>query len=125
MCAAGGAAPKQATTNYGASSAGQASAISQEERQWYIDNGFGDPNAVVGQMNPVNSPRFSSGGSPGSYKGVSAEARYLYNQRQPANVAPVAAPVAAPVGGTSGMAATPPTMTRWAGKALTINPASM
>ena len=128
MCSGGGGgggklgqSPK-ASTGYGASSADQASVIAQDERQWYIDNGFGDPNAVVGQMNPVNSPRYSSGGSPGSYKGVSAEARYLYTQRQPAKAAP-AAP--APVGGTSGVAATPPSITRWAGKALTINPVSM
>ena len=111
--------PSQNSSNYGYGSADKASVVSSEERQWYIDQGFGDPMSVAGQR-ASTSGRFASPGSPGYYQGVSAEARYLYKQRQPTKVAP--APIATPAGGTSGVTATPPSITRWAGNALTINP---
>ena len=102
--------------NYGYGSAGQASTMAKEERQWYIDQGFGDPTSVVGQR-ASTSGRFASPGSPGYYQGVSPEARYLYTQSSiPKTVyLEQRAPSAAKSLGV-------PANTRWAGKSLTINP---
>lgn len=122
MCAGsgGGLNPKN---NYGFASADQASPIAQDERQWYIDQGFGDPNEVIGKR--AAQPRMFSGrneipavqASAGSYRGVSPEARYLYRQSSiPKTVYPQErAPSAASSLGV-------PANTRYAGKSLTINP---
>ena len=69
----------QLSKNYGYGAVGQAPAMAKEERQWYIDQGFGDPTKVVGQR-ASTSGKFASPGSPGFYQGVSPEARYLYTQ---------------------------------------------
>ena len=93
--------------------------IEQEERQWYIDQGFGDPNEASGSMfmgrafTPAGRARTSA------YRGVSPEARYLYRQ----SLAPKPAPAPAPAAPTAALAV-PAATTRWAGKALTINPMS-
>jgi hypothetical protein len=114
------------SNNYGYGSAGNDSPFANEERQWYIDQGFGDPNEVVGKRGP--SGGYTTGrtynrptpGTPGYYKGVSPEARYLYRQ----SLAPKPAPAPAPAAPTAALAV-PTATTRWAGKALTINPVSM
>jgi hypothetical protein len=105
------------STNYGYGAVGQAPAMAKEERQWYIDQGFGDPTKVVGQRNPSASSRFRSAGSPGYYQGVSPEARYLYTQSSIPKT--VYLEQRAPSAATSlGV----PANTRYAGKSLTINP---
>jgi hypothetical protein len=124
MCGGGGGM-STGNRNYGFASANAPSPVAQEERQWYIDQGFGDPNEVVGRgdaMSALISRRnqaLASVGAIGSYKGVSPEARYLYQQSRAPKPAPAPAP--APVAAL----AVPPATTRWAGKALTINPVSM
>lgn len=113
----------QYSSNYGYASAKAPSSIAEEERQWYISQGFGDPNEVVG-----NYPAFPGGtlgrtytrpreAAPGYYKGVSPEARYLYTQSSiPKTVyLEQRAPSA-----TSSLGV--PANTRWAGNSLTINP---
>ena len=112
-----GQAQAPATKNYGYGAVGQAPAMAKEERQWYIDNGFGDPTKVVGQRSAVNSPRFSSAANPGYYQGVTPEARYLYTQSSIPKT--VYLQERAPSAATSlGV----PANTRYAGKSLTINP---
>jgi hypothetical protein len=85
--------------NYGSLAVGGKSPISDGERQWYIANGFGDPNQVGGRTQgvqvgkgylplPSGSTRYNgrvalpgpitSVPGTGYYQGVSAEARYLY-----------------------------------------------
>lgn len=115
--------------NYGFAPAGALSPVAEDERKWYMDQGFGDPNEVIGARGA--QPRMMSGrnqmpavaASAGKYKGVSPEARYLYQQSLVPKPKPVAAP-AAPAAGTSATLAVPPASTRYAGKALTINPMS-
>lgn len=117
--------PPSYSNNYGYGSAGNDSPFAKEERQWYIDQGFGDPSEVVGKRGP--SGGFTAGrtyyrptpGTPGYYKGVSREARYLYTQSSiPKTVyLQERAPSAASSLGV-------PASTRWAGNALTINPVS-
>lgn len=124
MCA--GSMGAQTKNNYGAVTADQASPVAQDERQWYIDQGFGDPNEVLGKRGA--RPRMVSGRNEmparaafaGSYRGVSPEARYLYRQ----SLAPKPAPAAAAAPAVPTLAV-PPATTRWAGNALTINPTSM
>jgi hypothetical protein len=117
--------PSSYSKNYGYGSAGNDSPFANEERQWYIDQGFGDPSEVVGKRGPsvgrqvgrtYNRP---TPGTPGYYKGVSREARYLYTQSSiPKTVyLQERAPSAASSLGV-------PASTRWAGNALTINPVS-
>lgn len=126
MCAGIGGTQSQTKNNYGAVTADQASPVAQDERQWYIDQGFGDPNEVIGKRGAM--PRMVSGRNEmparaafaGSYRGVSPEARYLYRQ----SLAPKPAPVAAAAPAVPTLAV-PPAATRWAGNALTINPTSM
>ena len=63
---------------YGFGSTAAPSSVSEQERQWYIDNKFGDPYEVDKQskmIHPWMPPATSS-----NYKGVSNEARYLYQQ---------------------------------------------
>ena len=117
--------PSSYSKNYGYGSAGNDSSFAKEERQWYIDQGFGDPSEVVGKRGPsagVVAGRTyykPTPGSPGYYKGVSREARYLYTQSSiPKTVyLQERAPSAASSLGV-------PASTRWAGNALTINPVS-
>jgi hypothetical protein len=125
MCAGGIAGQQMAKGNYGFTSAEGPSPIAQDERQWYIDQGFGDPNEVIGARR--GSARYVSGRNQmpavnpyaGSYRGVSPEARYLYKQSLVPKPAPAAAqPAPVPT------LAVPPATTRWAGNALTINPMS-
>lgn len=126
----GGGGFNNARKNYGFTSAETPSPVAEDERQWYISQGFGDPNEVIGKRGA--QPRMMSGrnlmpeiqASAGSYRGVSPEARYLYRQSLVPKPAPAAAPVA-PAAGTSATLAVPPASTRYAGNALTINPASM
>ena len=116
--------------NYGFAPAGAPSPVAEDERKWYMDQGFGDPNEVIGR-NKAQLETFSGRtrmapipASAGKYKGVSPEARYLYQQSLAPKPAPVVAPVAAPAAGVSATLAVPPGSTRYAGKALTINPVS-
>lgn len=101
---------------YGFGSTAAPSSVSQQERQWYIDNKFGDPYEVDKQskmFHPWMPPAVSS-----NYKGVSNEARYLYQQSSapPKTVyLQERAPSAASALGV-------PANTRYAGKSLTINP---
>jgi hypothetical protein len=116
MCA-GSALRPAPTPTYGGGSAAQPSSIAKEERQWYIDNGFGDPLRVVGKTDPISSSRFNSAGSPGRYVGVDPTARYLYTQSSIPKT--VYLQERAPSAATSlGV----PANTRYAGKSLTINP---
>jgi hypothetical protein len=125
MCAGGIAGPQMAKGNYGFAPAGAPSPIAQDERQWYIDQGFGDPSEVIGARKA--GPAYVSGknfmgatkASAGSYRGVSPEARYLYKQ----SLVPKAAPAAAQPAPVPTLAV-PPANTRYAGNALTINPMS-
>ena len=117
--------PSSYSKNYGYGSAGNDSPFAKEERQWYIDQGFGDPSEVVGKRGPsaggvAGRTYFKpTPGTPGYYKGVSREARYLYTQSSiPKTVyLQERAPSAASSLGV-------PASTRWAGNALTINPVS-
>ena len=126
----GGGAFNNPRNNYDSAPAGTTSPVSEDERKWYMDQGFGDPNEVIGKRQA--QPKTFSGrnqmpavqASAGSYRGVSAEARYLYQQSLAPKPAPVVAPVAAPAAGVSATLAVPPASTRYAGKALTINPVS-
>lgn len=110
--------------NYGRTPAGAPSPVAEDERKWYIDQGFGDPNEVIGARRA--QPKMFSGrnqmpavaASAGKYKGVSPEARYLYQQ----SLAPKPAPAPAPT--PTAALAVPTATTRWAGNALTINPMS-
>ena len=118
-----------AGNDYDSAPARATSPVSEDERKWYIDQGFGDPNEMIGRRRA--QPRMfgrnqipAVQASAGSYKGVSAEARYLYQQSLAPKPAPVVAPVAAPAAGVSATLAVPPASTRYAGKALTINPVS-
>ena len=113
----------QYSKNYGYGSASGPSSIAKEERQWYIDQGFGDPNEVI--KNRAVEPRLKLGQSlasqltpsAGSYRGVSPEARYLYTQSSIPKT--VYLQERAPSAATSlGV----PANTRYAGKSLTINP---
>jgi hypothetical protein len=103
------------STNYGYGAVGQAPAMANEERQWYMDQGFGDPTKVVGKREGGGKYRIP--GSAGYYQGVSPEARYLYTQSSiPKTVyLEQRAPSAASSLGV-------PANTRYAGKSLTINP---
>jgi len=127
MCSGGITNPRN--SSYGSAPAGAPSPIAEDERKWYMDQGFGDPNEVYGARQA--QPRMLYGknqmpavqASAGSYRGVSPEARYLYQQSRAPKPAPVAAPTAGAAGASSTLAV-PPTSTRYAGKALTINPMS-
>ena len=115
----------QTKNNYGAVTADQASPIAQDERQWYMDQGFGDPSEVLGKRRGQGQVTAGRNVMParaafaGSYRGVSPEARYLYTQSSiPKTVyLQERAPSAASSLGV-------PASTRWAGNALTINPVS-
>jgi hypothetical protein len=98
--------------------AGAPPLIEQEERQWYIDQGFGDPSEASGPMFMGRSFTPAGKAPAPAYRGVSPEARYLYKQSR----APKSAPVPAPA--PTAALAVPTATTRWAGKALTINPVS-
>jgi hypothetical protein len=113
-----GQAQAPATKNYGYGAVGQAQAMAGEERQWYIDQGFGDPNAVIGSRPARNLGRFgNTPANAGYYQGVSPEARYLYTQSSMPKT--VYLQERAPSAATSlGV----PANTRYAGKSLTINP---
>ena len=50
----------QLSKNYGYGAVGQAPAMAKEERQWYIDQGFGDPNAVTGSRPARDLGRFGN-----------------------------------------------------------------
>lgn len=110
--------------NYGFAPAGAPSPVAEDERKWYMDQGFGDPNEVIGARRA--GPAYVSGknymgatkANAGKYKGVSPEARYLYQQ----SLAPKPAPAPAPT--PTAALAVPTATTRWAGNALTINPMS-
>lgn len=112
----------QYADNYGYGSASKPSTIAQEERQWYIDNKFGDPTKIVGQYSG-DTGKFASIARPsaGFYKGVSPEAHYLYTQSSiPKTVyKEERAPGALPAGAARTVASTPAN-TRWAGNALSI-----
>jgi len=114
----GGQAPAPASKNYGYGAVGKAPVMAKEERQWYIDQGFGDPNAVTGSSPAKNLGRFGSmPANAGYYQGVSPEARYLYTQSSIPKT--VYLQERAPSAATSlGV----PANTRYAGKSLTINP---
>lgn len=103
----------QYSKNYGYGAVGQAPVMAKEERQWYIDQGFGDPTKVVGQTPNTRLSRASAG----FYQGVTPEARYLYTQSSiPKTVyLQERAPSATKSLGV-------PANTRYAGKSLTINP---
>ena len=121
MCAGSFLKPEtKFSSNYGYGSADQASTMANEERQWYMDQGFGDPNKVVGQREGGGGRgKFGllSKPSAGYYQGVSPEARYLYTQSSIPKT--VYLQERAPSAATSlGV----PTNTRYAGKSLTINP---
>lgn len=122
----GGGGFGNARKNYGFTSAEAPSPVAEDERQWYIDQGFGDPNEVIGKRGAMPSMMSGKNQMParaafaGSYRGVSPEARYLYRQ----SLAPKPAPVAAAAPAVPTLAV-PPATTRWAGNALTINPTSM
>jgi hypothetical protein len=117
--------PSSYSNNYGYGSAGNDSPFAKEERQWYIDQGFGDPSEVVGKrpaqrlVTAGRSQLPARAAFAGSYRGVSPEARYLYTQSSiPKTVyLQERAPSAASSLGV-------PASTRWAGNALTINPVS-
>ena len=98
--------------------AGAPPPIEQEERQWYIDQGFGDPSEASGPMF-MNRAFTPAGEAPrtSTYRGVSPEARYLYKQSRAPKTAPAPAPAVQAL-------AVPPASTRYACKALTINPMS-
>ena len=103
----------QYSKNYGYGAVGQAPVMAKEERQWYIDQGFGDPTKVVGQTANSRLSRASAG----YYQGVTPEARYLYTQSSIPKT--VYLQERAPSAATSlGV----PANTRYAGKSLTINP---
>jgi len=135
MCGGGGSMGMQGVRtlrdNFDSALAGATSPVAEDERKWYMDQGFGDPNEVIGKREAQYQYRMMSGrsqmpavaASAGKYKGVSPEARYLYQQSRAPKPAPVAAPTAA-AAGASGTLAVPPTSTRYAGNALTINPMS-
>jgi hypothetical protein len=114
----GGQAPAPASKNYGYGAVGKAPVMAKEERQWYIDQGFGDPNAVTGSSPAKNLGRFGNmPANAGYYQGVSPEARYLYTQSSIPKT--VYLQERAPSAATSlGV----PANTRYAGKSLTINP---
>ena len=111
------APPSSSYSNrYGFGSAASPSSISEQERQWYIDNKFGDPYEVDKQskmIHPWMAPLTSS-----NYKGVSNEARYLYQQSSVPKT--VYLQERAPSAAASSLGV--PANTRWAGKSLTINP---
>ena len=82
--------PSSYASNYGY---GKGSSFDPEERQWYIDNGFGDPTQQVASGESVFTGQYRAGrggargGTPIRSKvfepvmynrGVSPEARYLY-----------------------------------------------
>jgi hypothetical protein len=102
---------------YGFGSTAAPSSVSEQERQWYIDNKFGDPYEVDKQskmIHPWMPPATSS-----NYKGVSNEARYLYQQSS-APSKTVYLQERAPSSAASALGV--PANTRFAGKSLTINP---
>jgi hypothetical protein len=106
----------QYSKNYGYGAVGQAPAMAKEERQWYIDQGFGDPTKVVTQRSGLYGGKVK-GTSTDYYQGVTPEARYLYTQSSIPKT--VYLQERAPSAATSlGV----PANTRYAGKALTINP---
>ena len=111
------APPSSSYSNrYGFGSTAAPSSVSQQERQWYIDNKFGDPYEVDKQskmFHPWMPPVTSS-----NYKGVSNEARYLYQQSSVPKT--VYLQERAPSYGRSSLGV--PANTRYAGKSLTINP---
>lgn len=139
-------AGKPYSGNYGYEATSEAPTISAEERQWYQDNGYGDPMAVVKVAKPntgvpLGGKNAEGGGSPlarvrtkndykSFYQGVKPQARDLYQQSLASKSASKSASAAASTAastaaaGTSAMLATPPSNTRYAGKALTINPMS-
>jgi hypothetical protein len=104
------------SSRYGFGSTASPSSISEQERQWYIDNKFGDPYEVDKQsrmIHPWIPPATSS-----NYKGVSNEARYLYQQSSVPKT--VYLQERAPSSAASALGV--PANTRFAGKSLTINP---
>jgi len=101
---------------YGFGSTAAPSSVSEQERQWYIDNKFGDPYEVDKQskmIHPWMPPATSS-----NYKGVSNEARYLYQQSS----VPKTVYLQERAPSTAASALGVPANTRFAGKSLTINP---
>jgi hypothetical protein len=112
----------QYSGNYGFGSATGPSSISQQERQWYMDNNLGDPYAVEKPKTPYSPFLVGLPGgqdyTSGNYRGVDPTARYLYQQ----SLAPktVYLQERAPSAAASSLGV--PANTRWAGKSLTINP---
>jgi hypothetical protein len=114
----GASQTSQYSKNYGYGAVGQAPAMAKEERQWYMDQGFGDPSAVIGSTPARDLGKFGNKpANAGYYQGVTPEARYLYTQSSIPKT--VYLEQRAPLAATSlGV----PANTRYAGKALTINP---
>lgn len=111
----------QYSGNYGFGSAAESSAIPEQERQWYVSNKFGDPYEVdkpQETLNPLGMALSGRKESAGSYKGVTPEARYLYQQSSIPKT--VYLQERAPSRASSALGV--PANTRWAGKSLTINP---
>ena len=115
--------------NYGYEVASETSTISPEERQWYQDNGYGDPMATVEVAQPgTGRQMFGVGGALAGrartkddyktfYRGISTDGRDKYQRSLALKPAPAPAPATT-------VLSTPPASTRYAGKALTINPMS-
>jgi len=108
--------------NYGFGSATGPSSVSQQERQWYMDNNLGDPYAVEKPNTPyapflVGLPGGKDYTS-GNYRGVDPTARYLYQQSSVPKT--VYLQERAPSTAASSLGV--PANTRFAGKSLTINP---
>ena len=108
--------------NYGFGSATGPSSISQQERQWYMDNNLGDPYAVEKPNSPAGPIlRGLPGGNEfvaGNYRGVNPTARYLYQQSS----VPKTVYLQERAPSTAASALGVPANTRYAGKSLTINP---
>jgi hypothetical protein len=75
-------------SNYGYGAASGPSAITEDEREWYIGNGYGDPLATTGATAATSGRYVTSGrntsyieptaANPGYYQGVGTEARNAY-----------------------------------------------
>jgi hypothetical protein len=109
--------------NYGFGSATGPSSVSQQERQWYMDNNLGDPYAVEKPTTPFSPFLIGLPGgkdyTSGNYRGVDPTARYLYQQSS-APSKTVYLQERAPSTAASSLGV--PANTRFAGKSLTINP---
>ena len=91
MCVAPQNPSSRYANNYGFGSAtGPAPTFAAEERQWYVDNGFGDPlEKVQGEPVAVDTMPYPNAVSRHGgitryaatqyYRGISPEARVLYN----------------------------------------------